>query len=378
MRTRDGINRLWAVMCLTLGLSMLAGGCTPTPDVRFFQAGQHPDRLSAWGLMTLHGNKLVLATTTDAYELNTALFSDYALKLRTLYLPGQQAMRFKASHSFTFPDGTIISKTFFYHTNKSGELRLGTTFNGNPGQLDLTTTRLLETRLLVKEQGVWHALPYVWSGDDAYLRITGDLLQLPVADNDPLNYLVPSKNQCQSCHATDHTRGANKPIGLKARHLNRTHPVHNANQLVYWSRQGKLSGLPSTTAIPAAASWPVDEQFTALTKTGLNHLARTYLDINCGHCHNPNGSADTSGLLLNYDNRNMAALGVCKPPIAAGRGSGGHLFSIVPGQPESSILLFRMRSGDPAAMMPELGRSLPHREGIHLIRAWIKNLSGSC
>lgn len=36
------------------------------------------------------------------------------------------------------------------------------------------------------------------------------------------------------------------------------------------------------------------------TTQTLEHQARSYLDINCGHCHNANGAADTSGLLLDY------------------------------------------------------------------------------
>ena len=54
----------------------------------------------------------------------------------------------------------------------------------------------------------------------------------------------------------------------------------------------------------------------------LDDRARAYLDINCSHCHNPNGPADTSGLNLEPDAL-AAALGVCKPPIAAGGGTGG-------------------------------------------------------
>ena len=50
--------------------------------------------------------------------------------------------------------------------------------------------------------------------------------------------------------------------------------------------------------------------------------ARAYLDVNCGHCHNPSGLARTSGLYLNIEEMNPARYGVCKPPVAAGQGSG--------------------------------------------------------
>lgn len=111
----------------------------------------------------------------------------------------------------------------------------------------------------------------------------------------------------------------------------------------------------------------------------LDHQARSYLDINCGHCHNPNGSADTSALLLDYsDQYTPRQIGVCKPPIAAGQGSGGFLYSIVPGKADESILSYRLHSVEPAVMMPEIGRSLVHREGVALVDRWINSLSGKC
>jgi hypothetical protein len=63
--------------------------------------------------------------------------------------------------------------------------------------------------------------------------------------------------------------------------------------------------------------------------------------------------------------------GLFKRPVAAGRGSGGLEFDIVPGAPDASILLHRMRSTDPGVTMPELGRSSVHDAGVDLIRAWI-------
>ena len=72
------------------------------------------------------------------------------------------------------------------------------------------------------------------------------------------------------------------------------------------------------------------------------------------------------------------ALGLCKLPIAAGSGTGGRPFDIVPGQPDQSILLHRMETTKPSAMMPELGRSLSHEEGVALVREWISAMAGVC
>ena len=63
-----------------------------------------------------------------------------------------------------------------------------------------------------------------------------------------------------------------------------------------------------------------------------------------------------------------------KPPVAAGRGSGDLDYTIVPGQPDKSIMVYRMESTDPGIMMPELGRKLVHNEGVELVKKWIKEM----
>ena len=115
-----------------------------------------------------------------------------------------------------------------------------------------------------------------------------------------------------------------------------------------------------------------------MQRVALDQRARAYLDINCGHCHSKTGPADTSGLFLDASVTDPIRWGRCKTPVAAGQGTGGNLFSVVPGSPDDSILIYRMVSLDPGAMMPELGRSLVHAEGVALVRDWISTLPGAC
>jgi hypothetical protein len=134
--------------------------------------------------------------------------------------------------------------------------------------------------------------------------------------------------------------------------------------LEHWQKLGILS----SEALPQASTMPVwnDPQ-----SGSLNERALAYLDVNCGHCHSPQGPAHTTGLFLQKDQTDLRKLGLCKPPVAAGKGSGNRKFSIVAGKPDESILLYRMENEDPGVMMPELGRAIVHKEGIALIRAWI-------
>jgi hypothetical protein len=129
-----------------------------------------------------------------------------------------------------------------------------------------------------------------------------------------------------------------------------------------------LKGLPEMTDIPRLVSWDNAESAT------LDERARAYLEINCGHCHRPEGPGKNSGLDLTTFSPSDHGLGIYKSPVAAGAGSGGHQYDIVPGAPENSILVYRMQSLDPGTMMPELGRSLIHQEGVQLIKDWIRSM----
>ena len=348
--------------------ALLLAACGPN-EVTIHSADDYPDRLSDWGLVSLDVEQLIISDQSLVYELNTALFSDYALKLRALYLPEGSQGKFDTTQTFDLPVGSIISKTFLYPKDLSGALLTSSTWTGDPSAIRTSDYELIETRLMVRQTDGWDALPYVWDGDDAYLSLTGTIRPMTLSSGEALNYLVPSKNQCASCHATNHTTGELMPIGIKARHLDRTTALYNKNQLDHLAERGWLDGVSRISR--ANAVWEDASQ-------SLDHRARSYLDINCGHCHNAQGAADTSGLLLDYEDHPASAMGWCKPPIAAGRGSGGHLYGIVPGHADDSILSFRMATNDPGMMMPELGRSSVHEEGLALVSDWINSPEGQC
>ncbi len=357
-------------------MTLTTAGCDDGPSgVRFHAQDAYPENLSAWRLHRLEGDRLILAGDVVPYDLNAPLFTDYAQKLRAIYLPPGTSATYRDYESFDFPVGTIIMKTFFYAKGESSDVvRANYVWQAGQSSLDRSQVRIIETRLLVRQSDGWDALPYVWQGDDAVLRLAGSLerLEIDLADGRrvPLPYIVPTRNECAACHATDHSSGALQPIGPKARHLNRGYLSGPVNQLTRMMKEGRLSGLPDLAAVPASADPAGDEP--------LDRRARSYLDINCGHCHSPKGAADTSGLHLDAATSGSRALGICKPPIAAGQGTGGRSYSIVPGDAEDSIIVFRMKTNDPGARMPELGRSLSHAEGIDLVGGWIDGLAGEC
>ena len=355
-----------------LCILVCTAGCAQPPHVHFHTSDEYPERLSAWGVIQKQGDRLVLGDRVTVYDINTPLFSDYALKLRTLWMPAGTSAEFAARDSFAMPAGTIISKTFFYPLH-DGIAQAADGWDGNVGELDLNQTRVVETRLLVRQDSGWEALPYVWRGDDAWLSLTGDLQNFDLqsgAGTVSLNYIVPTRNDCATCHATDRS-GELRTIGIKTRHLNRGYHGAPANQLSEWQRQGLLRGASATDTWARNADWRQGGE-------SVEHRARSYLDANCGHCHNPESATDTSGLWLDYQDHPPRRMGLCKPPIAAGRGTGGRAWSIAPGEPDASILTFRMATTDPGMRMPELGRTLAHTEAVATVNAWVASLGGEC
>ncbi len=371
---------------LTLLAALLLFGCTHAPQQVTFHADGNPEKLSEWGLFTVADGRISPHDGMVTYELATPLFSDYAQKWRTMYVPKGASAKYDPEKWFDFPVGTIVTKTFYYTTpataadpQSTGDVVKMTpaTYQTGVSGLDLTHVRLIETRLLVKRASGWVALPYVWNADgsDATLERTGADIPLTFHGGQAPRrfiYSVPNQNQCAGCHAQDYHTRRITPIGLKARHLDRDFPGvgGNLNQLGRLVELGYLTGVPGA-ALPKNADWQD-------AHAPLDARARAYLDINCSHCHNEQGAARTSGLWLDAKTQDARILGLCKPPVAAGRGTGDRSFDVVPGHPGASIIAYRMASTDPGEMMPELGRSLEHTEGVALVESYIRAMKGAC
>jgi uncharacterized repeat protein (TIGR03806 family) len=193
----------------------------------------------------------------------------------------------------------------------------------------------------------------------------------PAGANYNIHYAIPNSNQCKECHDQNKVTG---PIGPKARHLNRDfdYPDGRFNQVAYWTKVGILRGAPDPAQAPQQPVW--NDPSTG----SLDARARAYLEVNCAHCHSPQGSASNTGLYLTDLENDPMRIGFCKTPVSAGKASAGMLFDVVRGHPELSILAYRMDSDEPKIMMPEIGRTVAHREGVDLIRTWLASLEGDC
>ena len=312
---------------------------------------QAPKFLSEFGFFQDIQNQIP-AEDVHPYSLVSPLFSDQTDKLRFVYVPEGQKLGYVKDKVFIFPVGSTLIKTFAY-LNKNGPLE----------------QQLLETRLLINTNEGWKAISYVWNDEqtDAKRAIAGATIPTTFIDSQGnlvgVRYRAPNQNQCKECHQVNKVM---TPIGPKARNMNKNLNYRSGemNQLLYWAALGWIDQKLDSVSIASYED----------VNASLDDRARAYLDINCGHCHIPGGSADTTGLYLNLIEENQEKLGIYKKPVAAGRASGNLKYSIVPGHADDSIMLFRMESLDPGIMMPESGRALADEAGIKLIRDWINKL----
>lgn len=247
------------------------GGDVVIPDFNLPSTVQFQDSLSFYNVF--EGNPIDLIPN-DSYhllELSSPLFTDYAHKQRLVKVPDNTQMVRLANDEIDFPDNTILAKTFYYFNDERDE-GLG--------------KRVMETRLMIKAEGLWNVATYIWNNEqtEAILELNG--LETPVnwVDVNGINrstvYDFPDENECITCHQADNNI---IPLGTTLPHMNRnvTRSGQTTNLLSHLQVVGVLNdfNVRGISEIPDYhdSSYSPEER------------ARAYMHINCSHCHNPAG-----------------------------------------------------------------------------------------
>ncbi len=319
-----------------------------------------------------------------AYDLSVPLFTDYATKYRFVFVPENSKATYISGidtqtesgqtmyvddGTLDYPVGTVITKTF--------------SLPSNTGERGFENENMIETRLLVRRATGWLALPYVWNADktDAVLDFNGELYsdsQLTHNGSElTFDYAVPDPQKCQRCHQVD---GKTEPLGPKVRYLNMDYSYDDGveNQLTRWVSEGLLDGATLPAQPESVLIFNDSKNLDDIQAADLEDFAKSWLDINCAHCHNPAGDASNTNMQVEFT-RSFAeknAHGVCQKPISFG--GEGLEYIIKPGNAAESIMVFRMNTRDGGDRMPPLGRDLIHDEGVALVSKWINSLEGSC
>lgn len=292
------------------------------------------------------------------YDMISPLFSDYAHKKRYIWMPSNVRASYVNDYSIlNFPVGTVLIKNFYYDN-----------------VLPDGHTQILETRLQIKKEDGWVFANYIWNEEQtqAEFDLDGSFVPLDFIENDvvkSVNYRVPSSAQCLTCHKSDND--VPQPIGVKPQNLNRTLTYEDGtmNQLEKWVEMGYLApNYPNS--IDTVVNWEDGTQ-------SLDLRVRSYLDINCAHCHSDNRHCDYRPMRFAFhESSDFTNLGVC---VTADDIFDPAITKIVnPRNPQRSIMYVRIGSVAPELRMPLLGRTIRHEEGIALIETWINSLNENC
>jgi uncharacterized repeat protein (TIGR03806 family) len=290
------------------------------------------------------------------YDLNSELFTDYALKKRFIWMPaGSKATYTSDSRIPNYPVGTVLIKNFYYNTVTPDN-----------------SEYIVETRLMIKKADRWIFATYVWNDEqtEAVLDTDGHTVRVSWNQNGTTmstNYKVPTPQDCLKCHQFNETP---VPVGVKPQNLNKMYAYIDGakNQLTKWVEAGYLDSRPNN--IVSTVNWQDETQ-------PLELRVRSYLDINCAHCHSTGTSCDYTPMELSFaQSTTNSNLGVCREPVDFVTGNQQY---IVKGSDiEGSLMHFRMSTNIPSEMMPTLGRTVVHQEGLQLIENWINSLENTC
>ena len=288
------------------------------------------------------------------YRITSGLFIDYAEAQTFVWMPkGSKASYVDDYSVFDFPNGAVLITTHYFEN-----------------VLPEKNRKMIETRLLIKKEGEWVLVNYKWNEEqtEAIYTTEGSFINVKIDDNSEtksVNYKIPSYNECFTCH--------NKydeilPIGPKPQNLNEDFPFKDGikNQLKKWVEFGYLNTSNIPSEIASVVDWSDESQ-------PLDLRVRSYLDINCAHCHSDKGYCEYTPMRFSFkDTGDFKNIGVGVEHNFELEEGFSHIVS--PGKSTESALLFRISSTLDEYKMPIMGRNLQHKEGVKLIEQWINSL----
>lgn len=296
------------------------------------------------------------------FQPASQLFTDYALKKRFIWMPeGTSANYVADDKAFDFPTGTILVKNFYYEN-----------------VLPENSKKILETRLMIKKSDGWIFANYIWNDEqtEAVYNMDGSYKEIEWVQNGvnkSTNYRIPNGHECFMCH---YVNNENAPIGPKPQNIN--FPINFAdgskNQIQKLQEFGYLnSGTPTNVASI------IDYNDTSKS---LDMRARSYLEINCAHCHRDGGYSEFYPVRLNFTTEaDYTALGFCVEPNININGmipgaQADHIF--YPGDHTKSVVYYRMNTLHENIKMPMIGRTMVHDEAVTLINNWVDSFEEGC
>jgi len=298
------------------------------------------------------------ASGVIGYDVNSPLYADDAQQSRFFFaIPDGTHIGFTPAGAWSFPDGTVVFKDFSIEE-----------IAGDP-----TSKRLLETRMLLKQDSGWTGYTYKWNEaqTDALLLDSNLEESYTLLDQNgntvEYTHYYPSRYDCQNCH----TPVAGYVLGLETGQMNRDYPYPATldNQLRAFDHAGLFDG-----AVPEPYDQYARYPSPSDTSLPLSLRARSYLHANCSFCHRPGGLAMAS-MDLRYETP-FEQTNTCNVEPSKGDLGVAGARLIKPGDASLSIVSLRMHSLDNEVRMPPLATSVVDALGTQVLDQWIDQLSG--
>lgn len=305
-----------------------------------------PRKLSESGLFTSLV-PMVPAPGVIAYSVNAPQWLDGATAQRWVAVPGDQKVFWGKGvwndDRATFPKDSVFVRTISLESKP------------------------VETQLLQFDGFQWHAYTYKWNEtqtDAELVDALGDD-QVIELNSGRHRWNYASRAQCITCHNV----WCNFVIGFEPGQLDRSQLFGDLsdNQVRTFRHIGYL--------LPPRDEPSTDQKLTLSnpydTSANLNERARSYLHVNCSVCHRFGGGG--SALFdvrkeLSPDKLNLIDV---KPNLGGFELDDARL--VCPGQPNRSVLLYRM-SKLGRGRMPHIGSDVVDTQGLALMRQWIRSL----
>ncbi|MEO8272340.1 MAG: hypothetical protein ABI557_21710, partial [Aureliella sp.] len=279
------------------------------------------------------------------YSIQAEMWADGATAKRWVAIPQDQQIGTQSS-TWNFPKDSVLVKSL--------------TLEMRPG--DPTSRRRVETQILHFDGMDWLPYTYQWNESQSDATLVGAAgaeqeFEIEGTGGKRLQtWQFASRAECQRCH----NKYSGTVLGFNIPQL---HGDEAAAQLHQFAQVGLLTDEVRSEQLQSMAN-PADKS------AALDARARSYLHVNCAHCHR----MSAGGAVLSYmhvdlpmDKTNMLA--------APSQGDFGisNARVVAPGEPFRSVLLYRM-SKLGGGRMPRLGASETDYEGVELIADWIAGM----
>jgi putative heme-binding domain-containing protein len=330
----------------------------PNPDAAAPNV-QFPRRLSETGLFASVAD-LEPAPGVLRYQVNAPVWSDGNDADRLMAVPDLDRITWTRDGLWTYPEGSVFARTILRDVG-----------------MDAESPRRLETQVLHLEEGRWRAYSYRWNEDQTDAELVGpegDSVPITLDDARTITHRIAPRSECRLCHNPWAGEGllfgrqSATPLTANTLQLNTiARGEGRTAQLRTFEHLGLFDGpLPEAPeALPRLAN-PHDEALDLDTR------ARSYLQVNCAHCHRF-GAGGSANLNLTFD-RTLAETGLLGVEPVQGTFGLDDARILAPGDPFGSIMLYRMAKLG-AGRMPRVGSSEVDVRALDLMHRWIAGLS---